>query len=115
MKIPDSFKTVQKAVFQDKTVTVYSPVEIKGSLNTVTVEPNSEAKSQTLGNFRIIKDELQAKEYGLTVGRDATLTFSEHQNIAVGDFICYQSLFYRVAACIVRDSHDKYFLKRWER
>ncbi len=115
MKIPDCFKTVQKAVFQDKAVTIHSPVETKGSLNTVTVTPNAEAKLQTLGNFRIIKDELQAKEYGLTVGRDATLTFSEHKGIAVGDFICYQSLFYRVTACIVRDSHDKYLLKRWEK
>lgn len=115
MKIPKSFITAQKEVFQDKTVTVHAPVKIKGSLNTVTVEPNTEAKSQALGNFRIIKDELQAKEYGLTVGRDATLTFSEHKGITVGDFICYQSLFYRVTACIVRDSHDKYLLKRWEK
>lgn len=113
MKIPDYFKKVQKETFQDKRVTHHKPSETRGSLNTATVSPSDEVNVEFDCNFKIVNDELQAKEYGLTIGRDAVLTVSEHKDIAEGDFICFEYLYYRVIGCIVRDSHDKYLLKRW--
>lgn len=107
MKIPDVFRTVQAAVFQDKTVEHFEVEEIKGKLAGVTTKPG-----QLLGvykvNFAFIKDEMQAQEYGLRANTDALITSSAPLPMKKGQYVKYGGRFYKIKACLPFDSHMKW-------
>ena len=105
MRIPDSFKAAQAAAFQDKTITHYAAVTTCGTRGTETTAPAASASGEYHVNLRPVRNELEAKEYGLTIGRDAIVTSSAAISVPIGDYIRHGGLTYRVLA---RIEHDAY-------
>ncbi len=110
MKIPDSFKAVQRQVFQDKVIQHRPAVTQTGSLGSITVVPGSISSSYD-GNFQLLSDALVAQEWGLVVARDAKVTSSDPLPIAVGDYVQHKGKVYKVIGHPVFDSHDELMLQ----
>lgn len=111
MKIPDSFKRKQQEVFQDKTVEHLLPVSSTGALGTITLAPATTVRGEHLVNFQIVTDELKAKEWGLTVNKDATIKVSAPIDVAEGDYIKHNAITYRVCGILSHDAYTLYQLK----
>lgn len=108
MKIPDSFRRAQRAVFQDKTIAWHPAVEITGALGGKYTAPSeSPQATYTDVNVQVLSDALVAQEYGLTVGRDILITRSEALPIPDGDFVEWESGTYRIVAALNHDSHSR--------
>jgi len=106
MRIPDSFKAAQAAVFQDKTIAWHAAEQSIGSLGGVYQTPAEEATaSYSDVNVQVLSDALLAQEYGLVVGRDILITRSTSLPIPQGDFINWEGATYRVVTNIAHDSH----------
>ncbi len=105
MEIPQSFRNAQKAVFQDKTIVHHAAVSTTGSLGGVTVAPAVTSSGSYSVNLQVIKDAIEAQEWGLTVNKDVRITSSDALPIPNGDFIKHGSETYRVVQRIDADSY----------
>ena len=110
MKIPDSFKAIQRQVFQDKTIAHRPKIETTGSLGSVTVKPGAITQTYPV-NFQLLSDALVAQERGLVVAQDAKVTSSDPLPIEVGDYVQYGGKVYKVIGHPVYDSHDELMLQ----
>lgn len=110
MKISDTFKRVQRRVFQDKTIE-HRPLEKRtGSLGSVTSAPGDIAGSYAV-NFQLLSDVLVAQEWGLVVAQDARATSSLPLPIALGDYVQINGKVYKVIGHPVFDSHSELLLQ----
>lgn len=110
MRVPDSFKALQQAVFQDKVIQHRPAVQSTGSLGSVTTGPGAATASYQV-NFQLISDALVAQEWGLVVAQDAVVTSSDDLPIANGDYVQYKDKVYKVVGKPDHDSHTKLMLK----
>lgn len=112
MKVPESFKHAQKRVFQDKAAELYKKVESKGSLGSVTTDPDNKG-IEFRGNIQIVNDETVITEYGLVAGTDICITTCDSSIDAVkGDFVKYNGQFYEIVSTPRADSHVTLLCKR---
>lgn len=105
MEISESFRKAQKAAFQDKTIDHHVAVSTTGSLGSVTVAPAVTSSGSYSVNLQVVKDVLEAQEWGLTVNKDVRITSSDALPIPIGDFIKYGPETYRVVQRIDADSY----------
>ena len=112
MNIPDSFKTAQQAVFQDKTITHHAAVTAIGVLNTETVTPAQTPAAQYTVRVQPVHNELQAQEQGLTAHEDIIIRSSAALPIPKGDFVRYGECFFRVVARVEHDAYTELNCKR---
>ncbi len=105
MKIPDSFKAVQRVAMQDKTIAWHRAVEQGDPLRGSYMAPAANAEESYLVNVRVISDALTAQQYGLRLGRDIQITSSDPLPIPVGDFVLWDERTYRIVGILPRDSH----------
>lgn len=109
MKITNSFKAVQRHLFQDKQIYCYASKSVKGDFGGVTTCPNvDEPLGNYLVNFRYIQNEKQREEFGANIQADAVVTCSDSLPILQGEFIRYNNHFFEVTGRIDRDSHTKW-------
>ena len=103
MKIPESFKTAQKAAFQDKTITVFTRGYTQDS------EGNDILHDTPAGSFevnvQIVSDVEVAKEYGLKVNRDILVTYNDEFPIERENQITFKGHQYTVIGKITRDAY----------
>lgn len=111
MLIDDRFKAIQKAVFQDKTVSLRPAEETVGTLGSVIRTPGAIIGTARV-NFQMLSDRLVAEEYGLTVNKDALMTCSDPVGVGKGDYVQYGGAVYLVHETPSFDSHFKWLLRR---
>lgn len=104
MRIPDSFKSAQRAL-QDKTIAWHKAVESTGTLGGKYTTPAEAVERTFQVNARVLSDALQAQEYGLRLGRDMQATASDNLPIPPGDYVEWDGRLYRVVGIVPRDSH----------
>lgn len=112
MVISEKFKQAQRQIFQDKIIEIYPETKILGGLGTPQSKPGDTASWSGKANFRIITNELQAQEYGLSIGKDATVTYSGEIPAKAGEYVKYSGDFYRITEVIRRDAYTKLMCKR---
>jgi hypothetical protein len=104
MKIPDSFRTAQRAL-QDKIIAWHPAVEQTDARGDSYKEPTAEPAGTYQVNVRVISDALTAQQYGLRLGRDIQITSSDALPIPEGDFVAWEGRQYRIIGVLPRDSH----------
>lgn len=112
MFVPQSFKDVQAAVFQDKTIAHHARVETSGTLGGKYSAPAAVSSGSYLVNLQVVKDALEAKQWGLTVNKDCKITCSGSLPIPIGDYIKHGSDTYIVVESIGSDSHITLYGKK---
>ena len=112
MVISENFKQAQRQTFQDKIIEIYPEAKTSGNLGTPQSKPGDTASWSGKANFRIITNELQAQEYGLRLGKDATVTYSGEIPAKAGEYVKYSGEFYRIVDIIPRDAYTKLLCKR---
>jgi len=112
MEIPESFRNAQKAAFQDKTIAHHVAVSTTGALGGVTVAPAVTSSGSYSVNLQVVKDVLEAQEWGLTVNKDVRITSSDALPIPIGDYVKHGSETYRVIQRIDADSYWLLYGKR---
>lgn len=112
MVISEKFRRAQSQTFQDKIIEIYPEEKSSGSLGTPQSQPGDTAVWCGKVNFHIITNELQAQEYGLQLGKDATVTSSDSIPAEVGQYIKYSCDFYRITEIIPRDAYTKLLCKK---
>lgn len=111
MMIPQSFKDAQVKTFQDKLIAHHPAVITAGSLGGKTSAPSATASATYMVNLQTVKDALEAQQWGLTVNKDAKVTFSGGLPIPLGDYIKYGTETYRIIGNIVSDGHTTLYGK----
>ncbi|MEI8200748.1 MAG: hypothetical protein WCG21_11860 [Eubacteriales bacterium] len=112
MIIPQSFKDAQTKAFQDKTIAHHARVETTGALGGKTSAPVVTSSGSYLVNLQVIKDALEAQQWGLTVNKDCKITRSGALAVPIGDYIKYGSDTYRIIENIASDSHVTLYGKK---
>ena len=113
MRIPDSFKAVQRAVFQDKTGYHRVREETKGSLGSVIASVGGIVGTHKV-NLQVVQDAVVAAEWGLRIGKDAFMTCSDDLEIPIGDYVQHEGTVYQVQEALDRDSHRRWVLSATE-
>ena len=112
MIIPQSFKAAQIKAFQDKTITHYVRVETVGALGSKTSAPAVVSSGSYMVNLQVVKDALEAQQWGLTVNKDCKITCSGALPIPVADYVKYGADTYRIVDSTVSDSHVALYGKK---
>lgn len=113
MKIPDSFRRAQRAIFQDKTIAHHPAVDSTDALGGKYKGPTEAPKASYTGvNVQVLSDALAAQEYGLRLGMDVLLTCADPLCIPAGDYVQWGAGMYRITAVLQHDSHIRLLGKR---
>lgn len=110
--INKSFKQAQKSIFQDKIIEIYPEEKSSGSLGTPQSKPASAPSWCGKVNFRIITNALQAEQYGLRLGKDASVTCSDIIPAEIGGYVQYSGDYYRITEIISHDAYIKLICRR---
>lgn len=110
MILPTNFKPTIKALFYDKTISIYSSSVTKDSVGW-TKKKSSTVTGTFKGNVNFNKLEKMQEEYGITEAIDIAITTD--QNIALETILGYGGKQFKVIRAIPFDSHYLIFAQKW--
>lgn len=120
MKLPDkvieAFKAAQTSVFGDDSVSVHVQTETVDARGVKTVAPAAEP-SVTYTDCNVVDtfDEADITAWGLKNGKDIRVSRSSEFSYKIGDFIKYNSDFYRIKQKAGSDLYEAVFAELWLR
>lgn len=120
MRLPDSvadaFKTAQKSVFGDDSIAIYEQTESIDSRGNKVISP-SPTPTVSYSDCNVVDtfDEADITAWGLKNGKDIRVSRSDGFSYKIGDFIKYNSMFYRIKQKAGSDLYEAVFAELWLR
>lgn len=113
MNIPQSFKDIQKKVFQDKTIQHYTKVFTTDSEGHRIDGTPTLVATYTV-NAQVLSDKVEAEAWGLEVTRDIRITSSDGAlTIARNDLVKWNDVFYEVIGDDSRDAYQALYCQKY--
>jgi hypothetical protein len=115
-KIIEAFKAAQTSVFGDETVSIHVQTEQVDPRGVKTVVPAVNA-TVTYTDCNVVDtfDEADIAAWGLKNGKDIRVSRSDVISYKIGDFIKYNSDFYRIKQKAGSDLYEAVFAELWLR
>jgi hypothetical protein len=120
MNIPSSaklaFQAAQAKAFQDRTISWYSQNTTTGTRGDKVVAPATTADyTFTDCNVQVVSDVAELDAWGIKAGRDIRIVRSAYLPSNVGDFVLYNSQYYRVKGVTLNDLYYVAYCELWQK